>query len=73
VSSPSPKLIDLVAYTSLELVPANFSCAPPSPRLESFVVKLMDDYVVIDPNDYIGLVDIENNKLDGRVMSFIDP
>jgi len=30
----SLKLIGPVSHTSLELVPAPFSCSPPSPRLE---------------------------------------
>ena len=53
-----PKLIDLVSYTSLKLVPAHSSCSPPSPPLE-YLVKPMDYCVIIDLTNDLGLVNIE--------------
>ena len=69
VSSSSLKLINPISYNSLQLVPS-FSCSPPSPSLEYCSVKPIGDYVIIDSNDDIDLVDIENNRLEGRVTEF---
>ena len=69
-SSPSPNLIHLVSYSSLVLVPARFSCSTPSHSLEFSLVKPVEEYVITDLNDDIGLVDIENNRLDERVNEF---
>jgi len=70
VSSPSPELIDLVAHTSCESGPAPCICSLPSPSLEYSLVKPIDDYVITDPNDDMGLVNIENNRFEGRVNEF---
>ena len=40
------------------------------PSLKYSLVKHIDDCVITDPNDNIGLVDIENNRLDERVNEF---
>jgi len=61
VSSPAPELIDPIAHISCESIPIPFICSLPSPALEYSLMKPIDDYVITDPNDDIGLVDIEYN------------
>ena len=64
VSSPAPELIDPIAHISCESIPIPFICSLPSPALEYSLMKPIDDYVITDPNDDIGLVDIEYNQLE---------
>ena len=59
VSPTSLKFSSPIPHTLLELIPAPFTCSPPSPSLECSLVNTMDDYVINDLDDYLGLVDIE--------------
>jgi len=70
VSSPSPELIDLIAHTSCDSCLAPCTHSLPSSSLQYSLVKLIDDYVITNLNDDMGLVDIENNRPEGRVNEF---
>jgi len=59
MSPTSFELIDLVPHTSLELVPSPFNDSPTSLSFESSLAKPMDDDVMTDLNDDLGLVDIK--------------
>ena len=70
VLSPNLERIDPVIYASLESIPARLSCLPPSPSLEYSLVKPIGDYVITDPTNDLGLVDIEKEQLEGRSNEF---
>ena len=70
MSLTSLKLTCLVSHTSLELVPTSFSYSPPSPSIESALVKPMDHYVITDLHDDVGPVDIKTEQLNGMANEF---
>jgi len=62
-----------MTHTSLEFLPARVSCSLPSSSLEYSLVKPLDDYVITNPTNDLGLVDIEKEKLERRANEVTDP
>jgi len=58
VSSPALKLIDLVTHTKLKSITPHSSCSPSSPSHEYYLVKSTNDYVITNPTNDLGLVNI---------------
>jgi len=59
--------------TSLELVPAPCTWSLPSSSVEYSLLKPIDDYVITDLTDDLGLMDIEKEQLEGRANEFVGP
>jgi len=55
----SLKLSVLVSHASFESVPTLFTISAPSPSLGYPLVKPMDDYVITDLNDDLGLENMD--------------
>jgi len=59
MSLNSIEVVDLVSSTLLELIPTPFTCSSTSPPLDFSLVKTMNDDVITDLNDDLGIVDVE--------------
>ena len=53
-----------------ELVPSPFTCSASSSSLEFSFVKAMDDCVMANLNDNLGLTDVGKERLKVRVYEF---
>jgi len=64
LSPTSLELINPISHTLLELVFTPFISSPPSPSLESSLLKNVEKNMMINLNDDLGLVDIEIERVE---------
>jgi len=64
------KLAFLPIYAYTPLVHAPITCSPLFPSLESSLVKPMDNDMMINLIDDLGLMDIEIKQVEGRINEF---
>jgi len=64
------ELINPVSHTLLELVPTPFIWSPYSASLRFSILKLIDNDVMINLNDDLGLGDIEIEWIEGRATFY---